>query len=357
MSEQEPKRTVRRPPPTPGAAKTKLARYAILAGMVVVGSFISFESCTTYVKPYEVGVKESQFGGGIQAGVLPGGHLYLTGPGVTIHRFPTDVLAVQMSMTAAEASEDVEGVRSAPAIEIDTSDGSKVKVDVTILFRIADAHKVITGVGKGHLYEDSAVIPKATSVLKKNLGKLLAEDFYHEVKRLEQTKAATAELNATLADKGLEVDHILIRQYYYEQGYQKQIEERKIRDQQVFTNTSAAEAAKEDGRRRKIIAEGEATVAVEQRRGEGEVTKIRAEADLYARKQRAEGDLLVAMAKAQGTEAENAAYEGFGSANIVAERMAETLKGLEMVVIPSGGSDGLNPLDVEALMRAFGARQ
>lgn len=355
MSEQA-KQKPRRPPPLPGALKTRLARWAVLVIIALAGVGVTFNSCTQYVRPYEVGVKESQFGGGVQPGVLPGGYLYLTGPGVSVHRLPTDVQAIQMSSSASEASEHEDGVRNVAAIEIDTSDGSKVKVDVTILYRIVDAYKVITGIGKGRLFEDSAIIPKATATLKKNLGQLLAEDFYHEVKRLQRTEAARQDLNTALADKGLEVDHILIRQYYYEQGYQKQIEERKIKDQLVFTNTSAAESAKEDARRRKIVAEGEAAVAVEQRRGEAEITKIRAEADLEARKKRAEGDLLVSMAQAQGTELENAAYEGVGSPNIVAEKMAEALSGLEVIIVPSGTPGGINPLDVEAMSRAFGVR-
>lgn len=348
---------VRRPKaPKPGPKGARLLRSLLLIVVVVAGVAVTMTTCTEYVPPYEVGIKESKFGGGIKPEVLQGGRIYLTGPGVSIHRFPSTIQALQMSSSASEAAQKLEDIRSVPAIEIDTSDGSKVKVDVTILYRIVDAYKLITGVGKGRLYEDSAIIPKAVSLLKKNLGTLLAEDFYNEIKRIDRTNAARDELNTSLADKGLQVEHVLIRQYYYESGYQKQIEERKVKDQLVFTNQSAAEAAKEDAKRRKIISEGEAAVAVEQRRGEAEITRIRAEADLYARKQRAEGDLLVAVAQAQGTELENSAYEGVGSPNLVAEQMAEVLKGVEIIVVPSSGQGSVNPLDLDALTTSLGAR-
>lgn len=339
-----------------GTLMQKLARVTsmlALVALVVVAAMLFF---TEYVRPYEVGIKESKFGGGIKPDILTGGRIYFTGPGVTVYRFPAYIQSLQMSLSNASGSHGISDLRTIPAIEIDTSDGSKVKVDVTILYHISDAYKLITGIGKGRLYEDSAMIPKATAILKKNLGQLLAEDFYNEVKRLEHTAQARIELNTSLESKGLQVDDILIRQYYYERGYQKQIETRKVEDQLVFTNEAKGQSAKEDARKRRIIAEGEAAVAVEQRRGEAELVRIGAEADLYARKQRAEGDLLVSMAKAQGTELENKAYEGVGSPNLVAERMAKVLDGIEVIVVPSSGKGSINPLDTEAMMQAFGAR-
>ena len=71
-------------------------------------------------------------------------------------------------------------------------------------------------------------------------------------------------MNTLLKDVGIAVDHVLVRQYGYERGYQEQIESRKVQDQLVFTNRSMGEAAKEDATRRKIEAEGKANVDVEQ---------------------------------------------------------------------------------------------
>ena len=339
-----------------GTWLNKLARLATIIALSAVAIVIAMMYFTEYVRPYEVGIRESKFGDGIRPEILKGGRIYFTGPGVTVHRFPAYIQSLQMSLSNLSGSHGIADLRTIPAIEIDTADGSKVKVDVTILYHISDAYKLITGIGKGRLYEDSAMIPKATAILKKNLGQLMAEDFYNEVKRLKHTAEARDELNTSLASKGLNVDDILIRQYYYEQGYQKQIEKRKVEDQLLFTNEAKGAAAKEDARRRRIIAEGEAAVAVEQRRGEAQITRIGAEADLYARKQRAEGDLLVSMAKAQGTELENKAYEGTGSPNLVAEKMAKVLNGIEVIVIPADGKNGFNPLDTDAMVRSFGAK-
>lgn len=266
-----------------GFVAQKGGRRLIPVAIVLLGCIIIADSCFDYVAPYEAGIKESRYGSGIQTDVYKGGHWYFTALGVTLHRFPLALQALEMTDSRTETSLAGD-VRQTGLIEIDTYDGSKVKVDAVVLYRILDPYAVMTKIGPGRTFEDAAVIPKAVLSLKKNLGQLLAEDFYHESRRIECTKAARDELNQLLADVGMEVDYVLIRQYYYEQGYQEQIESRKVQDQLVFTNKSKGEAAKEDAERRKVEAEGQAAVDIETQRGEAEVTKIRADADLYRRK-------------------------------------------------------------------------
>jgi regulator of protease activity HflC (stomatin/prohibitin superfamily) len=274
---------------------------------------------------------------------------------VVVHRFPAALQAVEFAVTTSETARSSPLVYSTGRIEIDTSDGSKMHADVMVTYRLADAYKVMKELGPGSLYETNAVVPMAQAVLKENLGKLSAEDFYNQGLRHKATQAAQAAMAPRLMERGIAVENVLIRQYYYASDYQKQIEHRKVQDQLVFTQTSRAEAAREDARKRKISAEGEAAVEVEKRRGDAEVTKIRAEADLYARKKRAEGDLLVTLTMAKGAELENAAYEGLGSQNMVAERMAEVLQGLDLVVLSDSKTGGFNPLDLDGLLKMFGA--
>ncbi len=327
------------------------SRGALIA-MLFVGLVVFGNSCVEYVRPYEAGIKESRFGGGISPEVLAGGHWYFAGPGVTVHRFPLAVQSLEMS-SDHESDFDTDDIRLVPRIEIDTSDGSKVRVDATVLYRIVKPYEVMTKIGPKRMFEDSALIPKAILSLKKNLGQLDAEDFYHESHRLERTLAARDELNTLLQDVGIAVDHVLLRQYYYERGYQEQIENRKVQDQLVFTNHSKGEAAKEDATRRKIESEGQAATEVEKQRGEAEVVKIRAEADLYRKKKEAEGDMLVKVAEGKGTQLVNSAYASSGSDNLVALEMTKVLSGIDLIVV-SDEKNGVNPLDIEAMWRMLG---
>ncbi len=341
----------------PGGLRGRPARILFLAVGGALFLMIFAGSCTAYVAPNEVAILESRLipPRGIQVrGGKPfeGGRIRLLLPGQRMHTFPTDIQVLDLTSNTKEVVR-VRNQRIEPAMEVNTSDGSRVKVDVTVLYRITDPLTVMRTAGPGRLFETTSVLPKTIASLKKNLGEMVAEDFYDVHKRVAKAKAAQEQIAAELADKGIAVEQVLLRQYYYDGAYQQQIEEKKIQDQLKFTRQSEAEAAKELAKKQEIEATGQANVDIETERGRAEVTKIRAEADAYRRKRVAEADLLVQLATAKGTELENAAYSGIGSENLVGLEMAEVLGGLETILVPSGGKSGVNPLDLEQSLKMF----
>ena len=68
----------------------------------------------------------------------------------------------------------------------------------------------------------------------------------------------------------------------------------------------------------------------------------------------AEADLLVELAKASKEKMLNDALKSPGVDRRVGLEMAETLKGLEVVILPSAGQDGINPLDLNSMVNLFG---
>jgi regulator of protease activity HflC (stomatin/prohibitin superfamily) len=335
----------------------RLRRIWIIGASVLV-VLVGYNSCTTYVRPGQAGVKQIKFGlsKGIEPVVYSTG-LHYIGAGETMHLFPMRVQVLELSNSRSEASEDLEGHRVAPGINIQTSEGYTVQVDVTVLYRIADPLKVMQTIGPGRLFEDSAVIPRAQQDLRRALGELDAEDFYRGDKRVEKAHDARAALEAELKEKGIEVMQVLVRRYLYDQRYQQAIEQRKIQDQTVYKNEAEAKAAIAAAAKNKIVAEGAAAVNVENARGDAEVKKLEADADLYRRQKAAAGDLLVKLAEAQGTELENQALRGVGSENMVGLRMAEALKGTRVIVLPSDGEGGMNPLDLKSLLKRFDVKE
>jgi regulator of protease activity HflC (stomatin/prohibitin superfamily) len=332
-------------------------KRALFLGVLVIGAillaWIVTSGVTTYIRPYEAGIRQSRYTGGIDATAKIGPALVFTGPGVTYHLFPTVVQTLNLNSAGGEGNSESADSRTIPSLEVDSSDGSKIQIDGTILYRITDPYTVMTKIGPGRLFEDNALIPKGQQALKQALGQLRAEDFYSETLRIDATNKARDALNVDVKEYGLVVDHVLVRQYKYLQEYQSQIEERKVQDQLVFTNQSMGEAKKMEAARVKIDAEGQAKVDIEQKRGDTEVQKINAEADLYSRKKHAEGDLLVSLAKAKGTELENAAYRtSAGADNLVGLDMAAVLEGIDVVFL-QGGPGGTNPLDLRQILRMF----
>ncbi|MBM4327434.1 MAG: SPFH domain-containing protein [Deltaproteobacteria bacterium] len=334
----------------PYAGKIKIA-IAILAALIVL-----YELCFVYVEPDEFGIKVVRLGPnrGVQKEVYGSG-LYLVIPGMhEMHRLPMGVQALELTDTPQTAALFS---RREKAAHIQTSDGFFVSVDVSILYRLADPYLVFTMIGPGNLYEDNGIIPKAEPILKATLGELTTEEFYNSPLRVNRTNAAREILNRELNPKGIKVEQVMVRYFKYSNEIQKNIEEKKLKDQLVFKNQAEARAAAEEAVIKKITQEGEATVAVKMEEGQAYVTRKRAEKDLYVRKKKAEANLLVRVAEAERVKLKNEAMEGEGAERMVGLKMADVYKGLHTIILPSDGKDGVNPLSFEKTLNLFDIRK
>jgi len=322
--------------------------WILVAPILLV--YCGASSCTTYVPPNMIGIKQVIYGSnaGIRKDTYGPGLHWLTLGVEKMHLFPRDLQVVSFSDSEAEMSR---ASRSAQAIKVQTSDGYNVVLDVSVLFHLVDPYRVFTESGPGRTYEDKLIVPRADRILRKTLGELNSEEFYAGPKRIEKSRQAQSELGTELATYGVKLDAVLVRRYVYDAKYQAIIEGRKIKDQTVFWRQAEAKSAIEERKRDTMVAEGKANAEVELARGASEVQKIRAQADLYTRKQAAAGKLQVELAAAKGTQLETDALQGAGSENMVGLKMAELLSGVKVLVLPSDGKDGLNPLDTASLLR------
>jgi regulator of protease activity HflC (stomatin/prohibitin superfamily) len=327
-------------------------RLVWIVGGSLLAIYILSASCSTYVPPNMVGVRQVYYGSsaGIRPEIYGAGLHFMVAGAERLHLFPRDVQAVNFSDSSSEVSQRF---RVAPSIKIQTSDGYNVQLDVTVLYRLVDAYRVFVEAGPGRSFEDRLVIPRADRILRKTLGELNSEQFYQGPRRIEKAHAAHDQLRDEVAPFGIEIEAVLVRRYVYDEKYQQLIEGRKIKDQTVFLRQAEAKAAVEQRKRDTIVAEGKAAVDTELQRGRSEVEKLRAQADLYERKKAAEGKLLVELSDAKGTALENAALQGAGSENLVGLKMADAMRGVRVIVLPSDGKDGTNPLDLGALLRKF----
>ena len=315
---------------------------------------ILLTTCFVYIQPNEFGIKQVNIGfrTGIQKQVYQTGfHLVIPFGFQMMHRFPRDIQVFELSNYSESASRDA---RMEKAAHIQTSDGFFVSVDVSTLYHIVDPYKVITTIGPGKLYEDNGIIPKVEPKLKEALGEMTTEEFYNSPLRTKKALYAKELLNEELNPKGIQVDSILVRYFKYSDEIQKNIEEKKLKDQLVFTNQSKAKASAEEALVKKVRQEGEANIKVKLEEGKAYVMKKNAERDLYMRAKKAEADLLVNLAEAKKTELINEAYQKKGSDKLVGLKMAEVYKGLDVIMLPSSGRYGINPLNLEDSLKMFG---
>ncbi len=335
------------------AFKFKLSRgVSILIGLFFALVLV-FNLFFVYVEPGEYGIKVNRIGigRGVQKDVYHAGLTFVMPFGFQqIYKLPKGMQVLELTNFPSTASESARKDRAA---HIQTSDGFFVDIDVSILYHIKDPYLVFTTIGPGRLFEDNGLIPKAEPVLKETLGKLTTEEFYNSPLRVKKAEEAKISLNNELNAKGLEVVQVLVRYFKYSPEIQKNIEEKKLQDQMVFTNQSAARAAREEAELKKTVQEGMVTAAVEIEKGKAYVTRKIAEKDLYVRKIKAEGDLLVKLAEAERVRLRNDALKGIGSERMVALKMAEVYKNLDLIILPSDGPNGVNPLDLKNAMKLF----
>src|SRR5437879_13899911 len=85
------------------------------ASLLVV--LVGYNSCTTYVKPGEAGIKQIKFG--IGKGIEPvvyGTGLHYVGVGETMHRFPLRLQVLELSNSRSEAIGAREGHGVGPGV-------------------------------------------------------------------------------------------------------------------------------------------------------------------------------------------------------------------------------------------------
>jgi len=335
--------------------KSKIVLNIAIIGLVVL--FFSLKLFFVYVEPNEFGIKIIRIGSnrGVQKKIYdPGLHFLLPFGFQEMHRLPRDIQVLELTSDPKSASKYS---RIEKAAHIQTSDGFFVEVDISILYRIIDPYLVFTKIGPNTLFQDNGIIPKAEPALKMSLGELTTEEFYNSPLRVEKAEKAKIFLNKELNVKGIAVEQVLVRYFTYSPEIQKNIEEKKLKDQLVFKNIAEGRAAKEEAILKKITEEGMVIVDVELEMGKAYITKKYAEKDLYVRKKKAEADLLVKLAEAEKVRLKNNALQGSGSERMVGLKMADVYKGLDVIILPSDGVSGVNPLNLDKTLRLFDVRK
>ena len=331
-------------------------RIRIVLGLIII-ALLSSTFLLEYIKPNEFGIKVVRIGidRGVQNKVYPAGfHIVLPFGIEEIYRLPKNIQVLELTNHPEHAARST---RIEKAAHIQTSDGFFVDVDVSILYRITDPFKVFTVIGPGDRFIQHGIIPQAEPKLKDAMGELTTEEFYNSPLRVEKTEAARKILNEALNPKGLMVEQLLVRYFTYSKEIQKNIEEKKLKDQLVFKNQAEARAAIEEASLKKIEQEGKAAVEVELEKGKAYTTRRKAEKELYIRKKKADGDLLVKLSEAEKVRLKNEAMQGMGAERMVGLKMAEVYRGLDTVVLPSDGPAGVNPLDLDNALNLFDIRK
>ncbi len=338
----------------------------VIGGLLVLWVF--YLTCTTYIGPGEFGVKQvlySPFGlfgpMGTQKKVYETGIHHQFPTIERILRFPKTIQVLTMrdspdareKITETISPTDEKFTRIVKAAYVQTSDGFYVKMDTSILYCIEDPVKLVNIVGAGRLYEDNGILPVAENAIKVRLGTLQPEDFFDAKTRVAKLDEARELMNEKLQPMGLKVKHVLARYPHLHPDVAARVEENNLQKQTKLLNVSLTAQAAAQAELDKVVNEGTAAKGVALQKGKAYQVQREAEKELYERTKKAEGDKIRKMAEARKAELLNEAYRGAGSDMMVGMKMAANLTNLETILVPAGGANAFNPLDVQSLMRLF----
>src|SRR5262249_38468179 len=176
------------------------------------------------------------------------------------------------------------------ALNIQTSDGYAVTADVTLLYSIEDPVRVARDFGWGSLYIDSFVINTFRNGVLTTLGKLNAESFYDEAVRIKAIEETEALLRRRFAERGFQVDKLLLRNYRYAEAYERSLEAKKVAVQLTEKNRKESLVNEEKAKLKQIESRGNAAITIAESEVKARIAKIQAEADLYSSQTRARAD-------------------------------------------------------------------
>ena len=335
-----------------------MRRYplALLAGMTL---FI--QACVFYTTgDTEVGVRTRKLAlfspKGVEDKVYSPGSTYFFLPYINDwHTFDTKLQNLEMTF-----HKDRGDRKSRDDLLFKTIDGNDISLDVIIAYQIdpAKAPYILQYVAPNNdRLSQKIVRTVARSKTRDIFGELKTEEFYVADRRELQAERAKAALQKILEPMGIIVKNVLTKDYRFNKEYQKAIEDRKIADQQAEKNKAAQRAAAEEYLRKLEDARGEVNKIVAA--VDGEYLQAQIEADAYFEKQKLLAQAIAAegIAEAKGIEEMNAAMALSGGEALVKLRIAESLQGKRILLLPvAEGGMNLNTTDINQLIDTFGIR-
>lgn len=323
----------------------------LLIGIVLVAVAFIFGAV---VPVGHVGIRKIAFGPGQglrAAPLLPGFHWTIPGYS-TIYEVPQVVRVLDFDREVKANPE------SFGSLDVPTTDGTTVDIDVSVLYRFYERAGVDNGrqhggpaellnkVGATEKQWSKYLAQVADNELKRALGALSTVDFYDPKERDEQVAVAENSLRHALAPLGIKIESVLLRRYTYREEIDQAIFKKNLQELESAYNRVAGAFAEAQRDVNKVEADGNVAIQNLDKQGVSEAEKIRSEGDLYRRQKVAEGELLVAEARAGVDKMRNEVLSKVGSDVYVALQLTQLLGTLKGGVVKD-----IDPYDLDSWVK------
>ena len=344
----------------------KLVTILVILILIPVVSAIMFKR----VPPAVIGVKQSQWGGGIiHQDYGTGFHLGISGYHKW-HFLPATTHFIHFTASRGNTGTATDSYQD--PLSVRTSDNNLITYEVSISYRIKkdEAWKIVSE-GLKVQYRDR-VNSRVTSFLRDQLPKLSSEDLQVTDSRTALVLDVLPQLTKDLEEFHCVAESILIRRFAFQPEYESKLQDKQFLRQKALLDVAQTKVAEEEKIvnliERKIAAEEKALdqdweKRIQTKRSEYDVllATIVAEAQVYATETMAEGDaenviaaangdLAIQKAEALRNELRTAALNSEGGRILLALTAAENLN-MRKVILNSDDPAVPKILDIAQLTR------
>lgn len=183
--------------------------------------------------------------------------------------YPTDLQEYTMSGIASEGR-----IQGNDAVEALTVDGQVVRLDITVLYRLERENVNGIHLTLQNRYETDFIRPTVRAVARDVVSQFEAEAIYGVEREALGGRIGEA-VAARMAERGLTLTSLLVRQIEFNASFAQSIEEKQIEEQRL-------QRARTEAERVRTEAGGRAEAEIEAARGRAEARKVEAAAEAEA---------------------------------------------------------------------------
>ncbi len=251
---------------------------SLVIGMIVLAVILTLVGAgLVFIEPTEAGVVITILGsGGLRPEpLIPGLHWIV--PFVErVELYPTTTQTFTMSRSPNDG-----GTQGDVTVEARTSDGQRIFVDSSVIFKIEPTAVIEIHKTWQRRYQVDLILPQTRGIIRDAVSQYRVDEVL-STKRFDMTDQITTELEAVMAENGLTLVDFVLRDITFTEEYAQSIEQKQIAEQQALQAAFVVESKKQEAEQARQIAQGQADAAVIAAKGAAEAQIIQAEAQAQA---------------------------------------------------------------------------
>ena len=251
---------------------------SLVIGVIVLAIVLTAAGAgLVFIEPTEAGVVITILGqGGLRPEpLLPGLHWIV--PFVErVELYPTTTQTFTMARTASEG--ETQGLIT---VEARTSDGQRIFVDSSVIFKIEPAAVIEIHKAWQRRYQDDLILPQARGTIRDAVSQYRVDEVLSS-KRFDMATQITQALEEVMATNGLTLVDFVLRDITFTEEYAQSIEQKQIAEQQALQAQFVVESKRQEAEQARQIAQGSADAAVIAAKGAAEARLIEANAEAQA---------------------------------------------------------------------------